>query len=38
MSADAEVLFMSKESFRHLLQTAPAFAWGFWRPRSASAT
>ena len=38
MSADAEVLFMSKESFRHLLQTAPAFAWGFWRPRSGSAT
>jgi len=30
VSADAEVLFMSSRSFRHLLQTVPAFAWGIW--------
>jgi CRP-like cAMP-binding protein len=30
VSADAEVLFMSTRSFRNLLQTVPAFAWGVW--------
>ena len=30
VSADAEVLFMSTSSFRHLLHTVPAFAWGIW--------
>ena len=29
-SADAEVLFMSARSFRTLLRTVPAFAWGVW--------
>jgi CRP-like cAMP-binding protein len=29
-SADAEVLFMSRQSFQHLLQTMPAFAGGIW--------
>src|SRR5205085_12108082 len=28
VSADAEVLFMSTRSFRDLLRTVPAFAWG----------
>ncbi len=28
MSADAEVLFMSRANFRALLQTVPAFSWG----------
>jgi CRP-like cAMP-binding protein len=30
VSADAEVLFMSTQSFHHLLHTVPAFAWGIW--------
>ncbi len=30
VSADAEALFMSTRSFRNLLQTVPAFAWGVW--------
>jgi CRP-like cAMP-binding protein len=30
VSADAEVLFMSRRSFQHLLHTMPAFAWGIW--------
>jgi CRP-like cAMP-binding protein len=30
VSVDAEVLFMSTQSFQHLLRTVPAFAWGIW--------
>src|SRR6266478_345693 len=30
VSADAEVLFMSTQSFQHLLHTMPAFAGGIW--------
>ena len=30
VSADAEVLFMSTQSFHHLLHTMPAFAGGIW--------
>ncbi|MET0152281.1 MAG: cyclic nucleotide-binding domain-containing protein, partial [Candidatus Binatia bacterium] len=30
VSADAEVLFMSTQSFQHLLQAMPAFAGGIW--------
>jgi CRP/FNR family transcriptional regulator len=30
VSADAEVLFMSRQSFQDLLRTMPAFAGGIW--------
>jgi CRP-like cAMP-binding protein len=35
LSADAEVLSMSTQSFRHLLHTVPAFAWGTWETAAA---
>jgi CRP-like cAMP-binding protein len=30
VSPDAELLFMSTQSFQHLLQAMPAFAGGIW--------
>jgi len=30
VSADAEVLFMSRQGFQDLLHTMPAFAGGIW--------
>jgi CRP-like cAMP-binding protein len=35
VSADAEVLFMSTQSFQHLLHTMPAFAGGIWETAAA---
>lgn len=30
VSADAEVVFMSTQTFQHLVHTMPVFAWGIW--------
>jgi CRP-like cAMP-binding protein len=36
VSADAEVLFMSTQSFQHLLHAMPAFAGGIWETAAGS--